>query len=241
MILECDIGNTACKWRVINKDGDILDRGWLKHAEQGFEVFKAIYELSRVKVVSVAGEAVNSRLSAEIERNHSLSVEWAKTSNEVAGVTNAYRNAGGLGVDRWAGLVAAYQIIKGPLLVVDAGSAITVDVVGGDGCHQGGYIVPGLSLMKSALLKDTQGVRLANERQVKGIHFGVSTDQAVHSGVRAAMLGVVLAARSEVERLYPKGYSFLLTGGDGKQLLNYFDDASWQPDLVLDGLKWLLP
>lgn len=242
MILECDIGNTACKWRVVDASDLVLDRGVLNHTQDGFDCLVPDAGFERVRAVSVAKPEVAANLSLELMARYSLNVEWAKTSRSVAGVTNSYEDVSRLGVDRWSVVVAAHQEGASPSIVVDAGSAITVDAVDSEGCHLGGYIAPGLTLMKSALVNDTDGVRFSREQKYAGITFGMSTDMAVHAGARAAILGVVLVAKMEAERLFPDGYSLFLTGGDGAQVLPYLDDnIYWRPDLVLDGLKLLLP
>lgn len=242
MILECDIGNTACKWRVVDAGGVILDRGALIHAEQGFERLAPEAWFDRVRAVSVASPAVAKELTLEIKERYSLNVEWAQTGRFIAGITNSYKDATRLGVDRWAVVVAAYQEVKSPVIIVDAGSAITVDAVDANGFHLGGYIAPGMKLMKNALVRDTGGVRFDSESEHAGIKFGVSTDNAVHAGARAAILGVVLVATQEACRLFPHGYTLFLTGGEAGEIRPYLGGGIlWRPDLVLDGLKWLLP
>ena len=241
MILECDIGNTACKWRVVDVGGKVLDRGYFNHAQQGFEALAPNCRFNRVRAMSVASAEIGLRLDSAMKHRYSLGVEWAKTSKNSFSVTNVYQDASRLGVDRWSAVVAAYQQVKSAAVIIDAGSAITVDAVDGDGRHLGGYIVAGLNLMKAALVSDTKGVRFDDERQRAGVDFGVSTDEAVHAGARAALLGVALVAKQEAEKLFPGGYCLFLTGGDGEQLRPYLEGCNWQPDLVLDGLKWLLP
>ena len=64
-----------------------------------------------------------------------------------------------LGVDRWLALLAAHRHAPTePLMVLDCGSAITLDLLVVGGRHLGGYIVPGLALMRSSLLSETAGV-----------------------------------------------------------------------------------
>jgi len=61
------------------------------------------------------------------------------------GVINAYQSAQGLGVDRWLCLLAADNLVARDAMIVDAGSAITVDLLRSDGQHLGGAILPGFS------------------------------------------------------------------------------------------------
>ena len=66
-----------------------------------------------------------------------MAVELAEVSAEAAGVTCGYKDFHQLGVDRWLALVAAYRKYAKPIIVVDAGSAVTIDIVDGDGLHLG--------------------------------------------------------------------------------------------------------
>ena len=242
MILECDIGNTACKWRLVDAAGHVGDKGWFNHSGVGFERLSKISDIKRVRAATVAKPEVARRLEACIAGEFGLSVEWAETQKKSAGVVNAYEDVSRLGVDRWLVAVAGYQLAKGAVVIVDAGSALTVDVVDGSGQHLGGYIVPGLELMKSSLLTDTKGVRFAEDKDPGSVAFGASTDRAVHSGVMAAQLGVIRVALEQADKLFAGKYRLYMAGGDSECLLPYLDErADWQPDLVLDGLKWLLP
>ena len=67
-------------------------------------------------------------------------------------VKNGYREPSSLGVDRWMVVLAAYHRCSGTALVIDLGTAITLDYIRSDGQHLGGYIVPGTHLSQRALL-----------------------------------------------------------------------------------------
>ena len=115
--------------------------------------------------------------------------------------------------------------------MVDAGSAVTIDIVDADGLHLGGYIVPGLGLMHRALWEGTDQIKVELKQGVNIANPGVSTDEAVDKG---CVLMLVALIESMVER-----YQCLtvVTGGDGMLLLEQLAvDAEYLPDLVLDGL-----
>lgn len=243
MILECDIGNTRCKWRIV--DGKIaLQRGAFACSD-GFGELVALSNISRVRVSSVAAAAVNEELVTVLAAI-GLEAEFARASQWAAGVENAYADAGRLGVDRWVAMIAAYNRCHGPVLVLDAGSALTADLVAGNGKHAGGYITPGIRLMKSSLLAETGGVRFGLQGGDYSVEFGADTASAVYAGVVAAMVGAAIVAIEQAGRQTPADFAILLTGGDA--------DAIWQnlpatlvpnvtvvPELVLDGLEWVLP
>jgi type III pantothenate kinase len=138
-------------------------------------------------------------------------------------------------------VVAAYNKSQSAVLVVDAGSAITVDAVDAEGYHLGGYIAPGSALMKYALETKTSGVRFAENFVQGNKGFGGSTDSAVQAGIFAAQLGMVEVALQEAKKVLGE-YNLYLTGGGALALHNQLSTVGFhEPDLVLDGLAWLIP
>lgn len=77
----------------------------------------------------------------------------------MAGVRNGYADYQRLGMDRWLAIIGAYQLARGACLVLDLGTAITADYVNAAGEHLGGYICPGLPLMRGLLRTHTQRIR----------------------------------------------------------------------------------
>jgi len=73
------------------------------------------------------------------------------SERERLGVTNGYRDAGQLGTDRWAALLAAHASLPANQMVANAGTALTVDALRADGLFMGGLIVPGTALMRACL------------------------------------------------------------------------------------------
>lgn len=243
MILECDIGNTRCKWRVLG-EGAEETRGAFDCVD-GFGGLPSLDGIRRVKVSSVAGSAVNEELTRTLA-SMKLEIEFARTSPLKAGVENAYANASKLGVDRWVAMIAGYNRCRGSVLVLDAGSALTVDLVAANGKHLGGYITPGIQLMKSSLLAETDGVQFDLHHHSSGTAFGADTANAVHAGVVAAQVGAIIVAIEEAGRQVSTDFAILLTGGDANVVYTNLPASisarvTLVPELVLDGLQWVLP
>ncbi len=241
MILECDIGNTRCKWRVV--DGrQIVERGSFALMD-GFERLIPTTQIERIKMGSVVA-AHNLAGLADFCDRVGVSPEFAQSTPEVAGVVNAYQDASKLGVDRWLAVVAGYHRKKAAVLVIDAGTALKADLVSADGRHLGGYIAPGMSLMEASLFSGTDQVRFDCQGPSAELAFGCATADAVNAGIQAAQIGAVTVAIAEAERQIPQGFAILLTGGDAASIASHLGDSyeiEWVPELVLDGLQWLLP
>jgi type III pantothenate kinase len=140
-----------------------------------------------------------------------------------------------LGFDRWAALVGAWAREPGcAAVVVDCGSAVTVDALQADGRHLGGIIFPG-----PAMMMDAFHARTGLPREVAPAPFDLaasSTGQAVASGVRTAVVGGIERALRHWEARLP-GASRWLTGGDAPDLAAELPaGVRLAPYLVLEGL-----
>ena len=131
-------------------------------------------------------------------------------------------------------MLAARDAVEGAFCVIDAGTAVTVDIVSAEGQHEGGVILPGPELMRRALMNDTGRIRVDTVFD-PALILGRSTTDCVNAGVwRAAFAGV-----QSVLAEYPT-YRALLTGGAAPGLLSLGVAADHRPDLVLEGLRvWL--
>lgn len=152
-----------------------------------------------------------------------------------------------VGQDRLLDAMGAFARSKQACVVIDAGTAVTVDFVDGEGVFQGGAIAPGLSMMLDALHEKTAAlpsVRLSPELlPAKGPDdpvappFGKHTSQAMVLGALAAVRGMVhhlIDAYAEYYEAYPR---VIATGGDAPMLFE--NDPLVElvvPDLALVGM-----
>jgi type III pantothenate kinase len=120
--------------------------------------------------------------------------------------------------------------------VIDAGSALTVDLVAASGEHEGGYIIPGPALMERALLLDTDRVRFEDAADYR-LEPGTSTAEAVRHGIALAQAGAVALV---MERTAEDPPTLVFCGGGGEVLMGLLGlDGEWVPDLVFEGLERL--
>jgi len=233
-----DIGNTRIKWALGN-DGALESGGEFTHAGAADSDWSAWADalpdgITAVYAASVAGDAVASRLNRVLAERYQLDVAYAVSEATRGGLTNGYVDVRQLGVDRWMAIVGACTNAELPVCVVDAGTAVTIDRVAADGQHEGGLIIPGLSLMQQALFADTGDIeRFAAmpDGDAAG-ELGKGTAAAVRIGALHAVAGAVR------ETLSGKPVRLIVTGGDARYLLPLLDDLSpeHRPRLVLEGL-----
>ena len=134
-------------------------------------------------------------------------------------LTNHYKTPETLGYDRIAAVTGAYTIFpKKNVLVIDAGTALTYDLVTAGGEYLGGNISPGLSMRFKALHKFTNRLPLLQMDEEDLNLLGSSTDEAIKSGVVNGILMEIEGFISSVAQEY-KNLKVVLTGGDA----NSFD------------------
>lgn len=238
MRLEIDAGNTFIKWRVCSTNGEVQQRGSMLTQQLQISDFADIAALpvDRVLIGSVAGQEINRQLEAVVQRLWCCQPLFAQTAACQAGVINSYLDVSKMGVDRWLASVAAYHLAgRQAVMVIDSGSAITLEYISGAGEHEGGYILPGLRLMRESLLRGTAQVRY-QPQFIQMPEKARDTAAAVENGV--VYLFDALAQRVAADA--QKGYELFITGGDGALFHSLIGVGRHVPDLVLDGLQWCI-
>ncbi len=246
--LLIDAGNTRLKWGVLT-DGAIQDTGHLLQAdlaEHGIAILttRLPRDVREVFVSNVAGPTFATRLAGVMSAHCGSEVRFARSRPEALGLRNAYQDVRQMGVDRWVAMVGAWTEWHRALVVVDAGTAVTIDAVDDDGQHLGGQIIPGVRLMASALGTATSDIPIvepADHATAPGIDmFGASTAAGVANGAVNAVTGAVERA---ISVLRSNGYNpvVVLTGGDASAMLRALAESpEYRPHLVLEGLAALL-
>jgi type III pantothenate kinase len=235
MILAIDAGNTRTKWGVFDDKGILTAQGALDNIEIPLlpEMLRNFSGLRRAVASNVAGEAVATRLTIALAAL-SIPILWVQSQAVACGVKNGYQQPEQLGTDRWAALVAAWNAHHMACVVVNAGTALTVDALSGDGEFLGGVIVPGFGLMRESLATGTASVAVTS-----GLwrDFPTSTADAVQTGTLTAMAGAVQHMATLLELREGRPPQCLLSGGDAELLAAALPRPSLiVPNLVLLGL-----
>jgi type III pantothenate kinase len=248
MNLLIDIGNSRCKWALaasgnaMGVPARFVASGYLApddHLDAQLDSIGGIAGVPQSAVVVCVGgkDIMNAVLDAAQDRWPRLAIRHFKTTARAFGVTNAYAQADTLGADRWAALIAAHALVpQRDVVIADCGTAVTLDVLNAGGLHLGGYILPGLKMMREALHRGTASLPLA-DGQGASLAPARNTRDAIGGG---ALLGVAAAIEAVVHaRAGNSGAATecLLTGGDaGEVAKNLAISCRYEPDLVLKGL-----
>lgn len=239
MELLFDIGNSRLKWAV-RQDSELTHSGAALHADADAALEKITLPArpDAVRVANVAGEPWQHKIVEFCRRRWQLSPDFAVTQPRAGKVQNGYAIHEHLGVDRWLAIIAACAEYAEPVCVVDAGTALTVDLVTADRRHLGGYIVPGLDLMREALASQTGNLeRLGGRRRPQAATGpGHDTAEAIAAGSLTALCALIersVALLTERDKVV----SLVVTGGDAERLLPHLaESARHRPLLVLEGL-----
>ncbi|HNP64753.1 MAG TPA: type III pantothenate kinase, partial [Woeseiaceae bacterium] len=160
--LLLDVGNSRLKWGVY-EDGEIHRTGHISLGnikEKGLSALttKLPRNADVVFASNVAGASFATRLSGVVGMHCNADVHFARSERRGWGITNSYRQPRLLGVDRWVAMIGAYAEVKSACLVVDAGTAVTLDALDREGNHLGGQIIPGVETMLDSLSNKTSDI-----------------------------------------------------------------------------------
>lgn len=240
--LLIDVGNTNLKWAT-RESGRLGEMRSIRHHGALPLDLHAAWEMlpppARVGIASVAGSSLDEVLVKVCRSAWDLAPEFAHTLPAWGGVTVAYAEPERLGVDRWAAMIAARRLSTGPALIVDAGTALTCDLLRADGRHLGGVILPGIEMMREAILNRT-GIPPTIPRDADG-PWAADTAGAIAAGSLQAPAALIGRLRDRLADAAAAEPAVLITGGDAHRLLPALARrARHEPDLVLQGLAlWL--
>lgn len=242
MMLLFDIGNTRLKWGWL-RDGRLEPGGALAHRERGPDWVAALpapeQPPRRILASNVAGAALARALDVWAGQRCGCRVEFLQAGREAGGVRNAYEQPELLGVDRWLGMIGAWQRVRAPLVCVAAGTALTVDAVDATGRHLGGWILPGRALLVESLRNGTADIARSESRATAEVvgSFGTNTAGAVAEGSWQALAAAASRAVRLVEDRTGVRPRAFIGGGDAEEILARLDvPAELAADLVLEGL-----
>lgn len=247
MILELDCGNTLIKWRLIRAAGDLRDCiGGVVGSDEELvsAVSREAVRPRACRLVSVRSDAETASLMAVLQQTFAIECCCVRPAQELAGVRNGYEDYQRLGLDRWLALVGAYQLARKACLVIDLGTAVTSDFVAADGQHLGGFICPGVPLMRSQLRTHTRRTRYEDAEAMQALHSlvpGRSTAEAVERGCSLMLQGFVRTQQAMAAELLGESFEVFLTGGDASLVVDVIPGARVIPDLVFVGLEIACP
>jgi type III pantothenate kinase len=233
-ILAIDIGNTRIKWGY-SEAGSWVRQGWVATAQAG-ELAAELAGLpiaQRTVVSNVAGAAVRAQVAAVLNPSAPQAL-WITSVAAQCGVSSGYAAPETLGPDRWAALIGAWHLAHAACVVVNVGTTMTVDALSTEGVFLGGCIVPGATLMRDALARDTANLAA---REGAFSYFPDNTGDAIFSGAVNALAGTVERMACYLEESTGSAPPVLLSGGAAVLIEKRLNaPVTLVDNLVLEGL-----
>lgn len=241
--LLVDIGNSSLKWELSNCNtaSDMLQHEYPKDISSKFfeSCWQNLEMPDEIIASCVANESVWQALEESCKSLWNVKVKKVVSSKEGFGLINVYDDVLSLGSDRWCAMIGALHSTDSSFILIDAGSALTIDVVKQSGEHRGGYIVPGIGMMKSSLGLNTAQIMMENEAKLPSLSLGESTTDCVEAGIHLSSVKLIEAVFEEESKKL-KECKIFITGGDAKLLASLLSlKCVIIPDLVLRGLRFI--
>ncbi|WP_040727549.1 type III pantothenate kinase [Thiomicrorhabdus sp. Kp2] len=241
--LFLDIGNSFIKWATVINDSYVLHEAIsFDEIEKRGLAFFEIDGIPDVVYFSAVGDAHRIELL-----KRSIQTAWQifpiqlSSQKECCDLTSGYDDFSQLGDDRWFAMLGAVGIYRDPVIVADAGTALTIDAIM-NGKHLGGFIVPGLHTMRSSLALNTNDLPLFEDAKELGNDYrtqilATNTADGILGGtlyMTASFINqVVLDLNSQLQTRF----KLIITGGESLKISSLIDyDFDYIPDLVLQGM-----
>lgn len=250
MIILLDIGNSFIKWMLVEEAESSIGAEkvhYFDHRKADLNLFwqEVLSYLEpdtsdiTLAIACVRRSILTKLLDCCPERLETAQFV-AKTESRFDRLINSYKTPSNMGIDRWLAMIGAFE--DRGIMVVDLGTAITVDIVNHEGQHIGGFIVPGLQSQLDTLLQSTEDVWTKQQAEW-GIAPGNDTFECVNHGLMAQTIGF-LSHQIGITRSLHGIDSIALTGGDASRCYPVLKEAlldqnitlEYRPNLIFEGL-----
>ena len=256
LYLLFDVGNTRLKWAAVESSQQPSDRQkklWAysgsisskslaspeHRAELADYIAKTLPKPDVIGFSSVAGKDAIENLKSLFPQWSDISWKQFSGNTEYAGVRTLYQDPSKLGADRWAAVIGARALSSTNTLIVNAGTATTIDLLGSNGVHYGGWILPGLELMQRSLEGNTAQLPFA-VRGDSNQDFGLSTNDAIIGGCDAAQVGAIQYAIQLAKEINHPIERVWVDGGNANILVNEMRRTPAPSSIVIESTEGLV-
>ncbi len=244
--LFLDVGNSRVKIALVSKSGyEVLPAIELSTflMVESFDGALKGKKIEAVYIASVTSHENLERLKSFIQEKCQLFPVVLKAQTSACGLKSGYEDFHQLGDDRWMAMQGAIGFYKEPVIVISAGTAMTLDAVM-DGKHLGGFIVPGLNSLRSSLAVDTAALSMVDESRLQMLSeedipglLATNTETAILGGTLYMTVAYLNTIIADLNAQTKTTFKVILTGGNAHQLSALIDGQSEViSDLILQGM-----
>jgi type III pantothenate kinase len=237
--LLVDIGNTQVKY-IFQQEGELAAFSAIVYLD--YQSFHQVLNTEQFSIISevIVANVQDNEIMAAIEAwssRENIAFLQVHSQAQAFGVFSSYQQPSRLGVDRWLTMIAAHQLYpEQNVIIVDAGTATTIDLLDANGRHLGGWIMPGIQTMYDSLLSNTQKI-IADPINIASVAFGANSSECLNYGIWAMTVGSVKEAIIQANEKVTLD-KIILTGGNGQQIADLIqEDCELVPELLFHGLS----
>lgn len=245
MVLTIDIGNTNimfCSFKNnIKKKEAIIPSKDIKFDLKLQVFFKKIFPVQNIKgiIVSSVVPKINNALAKFFYKIYKIYPILVKDVIKKFKFKTLIKNKNEIGTDRVVNVIYANKLFNSSILIIDFGTATTIDFINSESVYEGGIIAPGIDLSLENLSLFTAKLPLVKFKKTKSV-IGNSTKNAIRSGFFWGYISLVNGLINRIileKKLEPK---IILTGGNAKLLNNYISNVTYtDPYLTMKGLNFM--
>jgi type III pantothenate kinase len=246
MLLAIEQGNTNTLFAV--HDGKEWIAEWraatesTRTADEYAVWLHQLLELKALKLTDLDGCIISSVVPQSVFNLRNLSRRYLHVEplvigeNAELGIAVRIQNPSEAGADRLVNALGGYITYGGPLIIVDSGTATTLDVIGADGAFEGGAIAPGINLSLQAL--HTAAAKLPRIAIHKPEHvIGTDTVESMQSGVYWGYVGLIEGLIDRIKAEYGRPMTVVATGGVASLFVGATDKIDkFDGDLTIRGM-----
>jgi len=212
-----DVGNSGLKWAVMQQGS------WTKINKQNHNEVDKILELLNSDEVSPQQILISSVVKQTEQKLRELELDpqpFFTNVHQIDPKFLAYNTPGTLGIDRYLACLGAWIQSSGRgVVVIDAGTACTIDLMDAEMVYQGGVIMPGLGLFEHGLKNYAKALPEV-KRVIPDLYPGKSTEECLQWGITGSFMGSVLFHLNRMNKKI-ESPDFYVTGGDSELLAQY--------------------
>lgn len=222
MLLACDIGNTNIVFGVFNRNKLIVQFRVSTKINRTSDEYGVIL-MTLLKEVNISKDEINKVIVASVVPPLNIHLKncfrkYFKTKAMFInlsfnlGIENKYEHPHQVGLDRLVNSVAGYEKYKKALIIVDFGTATTLDVVSNNAEYLGGIIIPGIKISKEALADNASKLPKVNIQTPKKV-VGKNTTNSIQSGLTYGYASMIDGLVIKISKEYNHEFKVIATGG----------------------------
>ena len=250
MKLLVDIGNSRIKWSTLSADTLSAQsaRSYQNNVTAICETLFQQKSLTHVILIHVLGKPFDNEINA-IAKQYSVKLLIVHSELQAYGIKTTYKQPEKLGVDRFVAMIAAHQLNKEysnkqHCLIIDCGTAVTIDAIDATGKHIGGVILPGLHLCQDSLINKAHNLRQIKQElaTVELNIFATTTAQGVKSGCHYSLAATIDKVCEAMEQEIASQHTVkrIICGGDANNIYTLLNGKyELNENLLMQGLQFI--